>query len=260
VGEYIVVSGRMRPGLHPLGVAPGSRGLRPALITYDGLPSGPHRLGRQDAVQVWRSVSAFLAECTSVSHQTQTLSVFGLGRKPPKDEKKLLAEVRSRFGKPVAQQTGPYGEMRENAFMLTPDQISETAGWLESHRSVPIDLGYGWTWPTLRTTVSLLFTLVDPLTGTTLPNQGTERYGSQGFDGYCASGLGESRMNLGLTNEKCWCYVALSFPFEEATGEFWAYAEQLRRRLPFKLSEKHWTRRQLNKAGTAYGRRKIQPP
>lgn len=67
--EYVVVSGKMRPGLHPLKVAPGSQGLRPALITYDGLPSGPHSLRQKDAVQVWRSISGFVAECGSVSHQ-----------------------------------------------------------------------------------------------------------------------------------------------------------------------------------------------
>jgi hypothetical protein len=260
MGEYIVVSGRMRPGLHPLKVAPGSQGLRPALITYDGLPSGPHSLGRQDAVQVWRSVSSFLADCATMTHQSQVLSVYGLGRKPGKDEKSVLREARSRFGKPERRQTGPHGEMRENAFMLRFDQISDIADWVADRPMPPIDLGYGWTWPTLRATVSLLFTLVDPLTDADLPYQGTEHYGGQGFDGYCASGLGESRMNVGLTNEKCWCYVALSFPFEEATEAFWAYVERLQRHLPFKLSDKHWTRWQLNKAGTAYRNRKIQPP
>lgn len=173
----------------------------------------------------------------------------------------VLGEALSRFGKPTARHSGPHGEMRENVFVLRPDQISDAAEWVASHRSMPpIDLGYGWTWPTLRVTVSYLFTLVDPLTGTTLPHQGPEHYGGQGFDGYCASGLGESRMNVGLSNEKCWCYVALSFPYEEATEAFWAFVGQLQDRLPFRLSGKHWTRWRLNRAGTAYNNRKIQPP
>lgn len=251
----------MRPGLYPLGVAPGSQGLRAALITYDGLPSGAHSLGQQGAVQVRRSIFGFLTDCASVLHQGQELSVYGVGRKPTKPEKEMLGEARSRFGKPTARKTGPYGEMRDNAFMLRSDQVADAAEWVASHRSMPpIDLGYGWVWPSLRVRLSVLFTLVDPLTGTTLPYQGTEHYGGQGFDGYCASGLGESRMNVGLTNGKCWCYVALSFPFEEATEELWAYVGQLQRFLPFKLSDKHWTRWQLNKAGTAYFNRKIQPP
>jgi hypothetical protein len=234
--------------------------LRPALITYDGLPSGPHSLGQQNAVQVCRSVSAFLSDCASVTYQSQVLSAYGLGPKPTKAEKCVLGEARSRLGEPKPRQTGPHGEMRENAFMLRPDQISDTADWVAHRPLPPIDLGYGWTWPTLRATLSLLFTLVDPSTGAALPYQGAEHYGGQGFDGYCASGLGESRMNVGLTNEKCSCYVALSFPFEEPTEAFWACVEQLQRRLPFSFSDKHWTRWQLNKAGTAYRNRKIQPP
>jgi hypothetical protein len=257
----MIVSGRMRPGLQPFRVASGSQGLRPALITYDGLPSGPHSLGRQDAVKVWGSVSRFLADCASISDQRLALSVFGLGEHPTETEDKVLGEARTRLGEPTAQQSGPHGEMRENVFPLRPDQVSDAAEWVASHKSMPpIDLGYGWTWPTLRAMISSHFTLLDPVTGANLPFQGTAFYGGQGFDGYCASGLGESRMNLGLTNEKCWCYVALSFPWEEATDEFWAYADQLQSRLPFRFSGKHWARWQLNKAGTAYYSRKIRPP
>jgi len=257
VDEYF---GVMRPGLYPGKVAPGSRGLRTALITYDGLPSRPHSLGRRDAIQVWRSVSGFISECASISHQKQELAVRGLDRKPAEAEKQVLSEAQSLFGEPRVGRTGPRGEIRENTFALRPEQIGDVAAWVVSHGStLPVNLGDYPGWPSLQAAISMLFILVDPTTGALLPHQGTEQYGGQGFDGYCASGLGESRMRVGLTNGSCWCYVALSFPFEEPTEGFRAYADQLQRRLPFEFSDKHWARWQLNKAGTAYYSRKIQP-
>jgi hypothetical protein len=205
-------------------------------------------------------VSGFISECASISHQKQELAVRGLDRKPAEAEKQVLSEAQSLFGEPRVGRTGPRGEIRENTFALRPEQIGDVAAWVVSHGStLPVNLGDYPGWPSLQAAISMLFILVDPTTGALLPHQGTEQYGGQGFDGYCASGLGESRMRVGLTNGSCWCYVALSFPFEEPTEGFRAYADQLQRRLPFEFSDKHWARWQLNKAGTAYYSRKIQP-
>lgn len=260
MGEYIVVSGKMRPGLHPLEVAPGSHDLRTALITYHGLPSGPHSLGRQSAVEVWRSISGFLADCAMVLHQRQELSIHHLGRKPTRVEQEALDHARSRYGKPSQHKTGPRGEMREKAFLVRPDQMADAVEWVVSKNAMPpIDLGYGWVWPSVGVRLSVLFTLADLRTGVALPFQGTEHYGGQGFDGYCASGLGESLMNVGLTNGKSHCYAALSLPFEAATEGLWMYVEELQCRLPFKFSDKHWRLWRLNEAGTAYQSTKIQP-
>src|SRR5262249_43930198 len=125
----------------------------------------------------------------------------------------------------------------ELAWTLPQERIDDALALIDELEPVPEHLGRG----VLVLGIEAFFFLRDPDSGGTLPGPGPE----------------QSPVYLRLSSRST-CAIFLSLPFPDATREARAYIAQLQEALPFRLSERHWSRSQLNAQGTRYYKRRIR--
>jgi len=92
--------------------------------------------------------------------------------------------------------------------------------------------------------------------GRVLPNQGGEHY--LRFEGDPDRILGENYLDAELGKNN-YFYAYLSLPFEQADNKFLEYIDYFRRAFPCAMSKSTWKSWRLNKAGTGYVGRKLNP-
>jgi hypothetical protein len=229
--------------------------LRSAIIVYDGLPissGGAHHIAIRNMVTVWAQLSEFLRECAISVEYRKVELWFESGPSAPDSSEDTRLSATRLFGLPerrplVSSSDGV--RIYFSSWRLTYADIPRALDWL-SEQDNPLD-DYGMA--TTGLGMEIFFKLVDPHSGQALPFQGAEHYGHQnGF----RSPLGISWVNPRLSS-KSTCGIELSLPYEEVTDELRETIAYFQKYLPFKLSRKHWSRWQLNKAGTRYYARKI---
>ena len=229
--------------------------MQSAIIVYDGLSlssGGAHHISNRNPLAVWTQLSEFLRTCGTNIEFRKVEMWFNDGLAAPlaKDETRLSAT--RYFGRPKRRPLVSNSEgtrLSISSWGLTYDDIPRALDWLSEQKN-PLD-DYGMA--TTGLGMVIFFKLVDPRSGIELPFQGGEHYGHQnGF----RSPLGISSINPRLSS-KSTCGVELSLPYLDLTEELREIIAALQKFLPFKLSLKHWSRFQLNKAGTRYYAHKI---
>jgi len=230
---------------------------RPALIVYEGMPvssGGAHRLGRIGPAHVWKRLSSFLHECADPlgAHEARVLVYETVGT-PLSSIESAKSSATALFGESRSRvAVAGVAEIREHSWKFNPMRLPDAIGWLTEPRASP-STSAG---PSFVVSVQVRFRLKDPDSGVRLPFQGAEYYAHQTLgDG---RPLGESMLYARL-GAKSTCSLTLCFPFADVSAEFVRCAGGIQRRLPFKLSAKHWARWQLNAAGRAYYARRISP-
>jgi hypothetical protein len=226
---------------------------RPALIVYDGMPvssGGAHRLGRRQPPQIWTQLSGFLDDCadTTGPRKTMVLVYEAVGRSltPIQSAKKSATTI---FGRPRSRMA--VSDIREHSWSFDPDRLPDALRWLAEQQQPVPSLPTGTC---SVVSVQVRFRLKDPDSGELLPFQDADAYGHQELRHGLP--LGESILyaRLGATST---CSLTLCLPYVEVSSELLRLAGALQRRLPFKLSAKHWARWQLNSTGRAYYARKV---
>jgi hypothetical protein len=229
---------------------------RPALIVYDGLPvssGGAHGLGKRGPVDVWTQLSRFLHQCADLIGSYETaLLVYEAAGKPLTPIESGKTSATTLFGMPQRRVavTGVV-EILENSWGLGADQLPQALTWLTEQHLVP-SLSTG---PAFVVGLQARFRLKDPDSGEVLPFQGPEHYGHQTLGHQLPLGVSMLYARLAARST---CSLTLCLPFTDVSPELMRCVVALQHRLPFKLSEKHWARWQLNAAGSAYYSRKIR--
>jgi hypothetical protein len=165
---------------------------------------------------------------------------------------RALASANERFVRSSTRQSvsGAVVE-HEHRWLLRLDEISDALDLLRALEPLP---RHAFRGSAIAIAVEARFLLRDPVSGQLLEAQGAERYGGQRADPDRA--LGESFMSVRLSHPSM-CSLFLSLPFPDATPQAKAYATRFEAALPFRMSRRHWSRWQLNKAETRYYRRRI---
>lgn len=221
-----------------------SDGLTPLLdsvVVYDGLPissGGAHGLRRLDAtaaIEAWRG---FLDACTEQASLVTRFTVAD-GVKPPRD---VLRQLKSRFGQ--------QHEWLDPWFPFGPERLDEAAEWMQQVAPNVTDAqGYS----SLYLTADASFLLKRPDGVGLWHGQSRDRFG--GFETPGGIRLGECTTRLAISAHRSMS-LHLSLPL--ATDDEVAQVQRwLEPHLPFRLSDKHWTRWTLNRNGRSYSGRRV---
>jgi hypothetical protein len=208
------------------------------------------RAGRE---VVWEKLSELLRTFTTCSTPDQALLLLHEGDHVERDGfERALASARRGFGRASSRQS-VFGAVveHEHRWTLRAEEIPQALDLLRTLEPLP---RHAYLGSAISIAAQARFLLRDPDTGRLLEGQGAALYGRQEAD--VDRLLGESFLSVRLSGSST-CSLFLSLPFPDATPEAKAYVTRLEVSLPFRMSRKHWTRWQLNKAGTRYYRRRI---
>ncbi len=232
--------------------------VRGALITYEGLPlsgGGAHALRRADLRSLWAACDGFLRTCTDFNAPDETHIVLHEGSRVPRDfSKTVKKELSSLLGGPSRSHTisGVVDEYTNWWYPRSPS-IPELIEWVAARQPFPEH----WLNCPLMLGIKARVRLRQPGTSELLPFQGPEHYLSQQVGQEYR--LGESLVYIRLSTRSTF-FAFFSLPFVEPDESFRGYATFLQSALPFRLSQKHWVRWQLNAKGTSFYARKLSVP
>jgi len=175
----------------------------------------------------------------------------GVFDRRPLEVRRTQKSASSMFGASASSNIG-LGDVE--SWGIEAEAVPSAVDWLRD-QAPPSGARGDW----LNVEVDARFMLKDPESGAVLPFQGSEHYGEHDWSGGWGEILGLSRMRLRVS-ERSTCALVLSLPFEDAGLDLGSYVASLQHLVPFRLSDKHWNRWQLNKSGTRYYSRKIESP
>jgi hypothetical protein len=227
--------------------------MRPALITYEGLPlssGGAHRLRTKGFVNAWRIIEHFLKERTDFARPEEIVIELLEGASLP-DE--FVTPLKQRFTLefPVVRSRA-VGEAVGRQWSVGRERLPALLQELEAVQPLP-----DFFVQPLAVDVALKFRLVDRSTRKPLPFQNPSDYLHQ--DAGCAGhqlSLGSSVASARISTRST-LFVFLSLPFAEVSAELRDYVEFLGSAAPFTFSEKHWKVWTLNREGSGYVGRRI---
>jgi hypothetical protein len=231
---------------------------QPALITYDGLPvsaGGAHRIRGRDRQRIWQELQTFMRLFTTYDQPDAVELVL---YEDESVDTEFIARARGaaagKFGRASRRRlVSGAVEVYTDEWRLGPARVDDGLGLIRDLE--PFD--NHWLGGPLMLRILAHFRLKDPDTGLILAHQGSAAYRDQKADNGLP--LGESSLGVYLARPST-CGLFLSLPFAAVTPELIAYVSRLAGYLPFRLSPKHWTRWQLNRAGTRYYRRRVAFP
>lgn len=211
---------------------------RETAVVYDGLPvssGGAHainRLGAPEALRAWRR---FLGACTQ-QIGTEGMILLNDGSPPAPDAAVLLR---------VAQMFPERAELAGGARRV-PEHLIDDA--IELMANISPQPGDEWGNAALTLFIEARFLLLRPGGDGLWPGQGSEEFGDFETPGGVA--LGGSSVRLVVDNRRS---MGLMLSVPSATdADVASLRPWLQEHLPFRLSDKHWTRWTLNKNGRTY--------
>ncbi len=229
-----------------------------ALITYDGLPvsaGGAHRIRGRDRQRIWQELQTFMRLFTTYDEPDAVdLVLYEDESVDTEFVTRARGAATSKFGRASRRRlVSGAVEVYEDGWRLGPGRVDDGLRLIRDLEP----FGNHWLGGPVTLRILTHFRLKDPDTGLILAYQGSVNYRDQKADNGLP--LGESSLGVHLARPSA-CGLFLSLPFADVTPELIAYVSRLAAYLPFRLSPKHWTRWQLNRAGTRYYRRRLAFP
>lgn len=210
---------------------------RAAAVTYLGLPissGGAHSLGRMSRRVAYDRTLSFLRTCTQpVGPVEHSFNVHGLAGLLPLRHPE--GELRRRFG-------------RGRHVLVEQARVGDALDFLDDVDPQPTDEG---GMAPIWFEASSKFRILDPLTGTPLPDQDPERFGGAEYEWQVP--LGTSGLRLILEN-RARLAIELCIPKPD-DDVLCRVVPWLQENLPCKLSPKHWRAWTPTRSGSFKSRR-----
>lgn len=219
------------------------------VVTYDGLPAsagGAHSLRTKSPRTAYESVQAFLdAAVVTIGAPEMSFQLWAGG--PPDIAGRFEAFAAAHLGGPQSRQrTHTQWRVRSDDVDATLDVLNGAGSRAVTTHGHPL-ASLVWSAPVA---------LVDPATGAPYEGIDADAFGRFAVDGYGrllgASGV---RATFGTTASSLSLW--LGFP---ADDQLHGAAAHVQKRLPFRLSAKHWRRWRATKDGQSYRATKITSP
>jgi hypothetical protein len=211
-----------------------------SVVVYDGLPirsGGGHGIQRLDSVAALDAWRAFLDICTH-NPAVQTRFEIDESRKP---SRAVLRQLKSQFG--------DQHEWLTPWYPFPPSRLNEALAWLE--RVLPVVThADGQSSVQLAADANFHLRRAD---GGVWEGQESEQFGNFTTPGGALLGVSATRLTLSAQRSMS---LTLSLPL--ATDEEAKQARSwLQPHLPFRISDKHWTRWTLDANGRTYRPRRL---
>ncbi len=137
---------------------------KPAVITYDGLPSGAHRLRGKDILSSFESAKKFIGKFSKIAESSYKLELY-LGCK---ETKRYIPWLRWRFGL-FPQKISISAYEKFYRWNLSEAKALEAAKWISEISPLPDH----WISP-IRLVFDAQYYLLDPDSKDVLPTQRTD--------------------------------------------------------------------------------------